>query len=150
MAIIRWRAGAVPEAWAGRANQWFDGDTIRVDGGPPGRVIRIFGIDAPEWGQTGAGAAWRFLRDSTLRTSVFVSPKGLDRFGRVVARLATYEIQDLGLALLTRGLVWWEWHFAPEDEEYRTAQFEARQRGLALWSRKPYGWAPWAWRRRHR
>jgi len=146
MAIIRWAPGTLPPPWAGRATQWFDGDTIRIDGGPPGRVIRIFGIDAPEWGQGGAGAAWRFLRDSTYRRVVFVSPSGLDRFGRVVACLGTYEIPDLGLALLNRGLVWWEWRYAPRENRYREAQAEARLRGVGLWACKPYAFAPWVWR----
>lgn len=150
MAITRFRPGTLPDPWVGVGRQWWDGDTLNVSGGPPGRIIRLYGIDAPEWGQAGAGAAWRFLRDSTLRGPVHVTPVALDRFARVVAKLATYEIPDIALALLLRGLVWWEYRWAPDEAGYRAALLKAREQALGLWHTKPYAFAPWVFRARKR
>ena len=147
MAIIRYRVGAVPEAWAGRVRKVFDGDTLAIDGGDVLGIVRLWGIDAPEWGQGGAGAAWRKLTVMAAQGPIFVSPRGLDRFGRVVAVCGTHEIADFGLSLLTAGLVWWEYRFAPVEVRYREAQGAARFEHIGLWLMRPYGWAPWVWRR---
>ena len=148
--LIRWRRGAVPGVWAGRARHWYDGDTLSIEKGGSGVVVRLWGIDAPEWGQAGAGAAWRELRLCTTGVPVVVWPVAFDRYGRVVARLATYEHPDVGLTLLARGVVWWEYRFAWREREYNEAQRDARSAGLGLWTSAPYGFAPWVWRQRRR
>jgi len=147
MAIIRYRDGAIPDPWVGRVRKVFDGDTLAIDGGAVLAVVRLWGIDAPEWGQTGAGAAWRKLRVMAGQGPVYVAPSGLDRFGRVVGACSTHEIGDFGLSLLKAGLVWWEFRFAPLEIQYREAQAAARLEHVGLWLMKPYGWAPWVWRR---
>ena len=147
MAIIRWTPGTIPSEWCGQARWWYDGDTLMVDGGPVRSCVRLWGIDAPEWGQAGAGAARDALRMMTRSTPVVISPVSIDQYGRIVARLGTHAVEDIGLALLRRGLVWWYWHFAPDCQEYKAAFAAARIEKLGLWASRPYAWAPWLWRR---
>jgi len=149
MAIIRWKPGSLPDPWVGRARHWYDGDTLFISDGPVRGTIRVFGIDAPEWGQAGAGAARDALRFATRQFPVQVTPIQLDRYGRVVARLATHTSADIGAALLRAGLVWWEHRYAPHVHAYKSLQADARRKQIGLWQSTPYAWAPWVWRRRH-
>lgn len=150
MAIIRWKTGVTPEAWAGRAVYWYDGDTLYVNGGAVRGVVRIWGIDAPEWGQTGCGEARAALRNITRNGPVVVTPIGIDRYGRIVAKIGAYACLDVGLYLLLQGLVWWEWRYAWRARDYQAAQAGARAAKRGLWVPGARNWAPWLWRRRRR
>lgn len=150
MAIIRFKEGAVPAPFWGRAVFWYDGDTVYVVGGPVRACVRLFGIDAPEWGQSGAGNARAGLQGLTKGVPVEVCPKGFDRYGRIVATLRTRAVADVGLCLLNFGLVWWEHRFAREASTYRDAQAAARAAHVGLWEGSSWGFAPWVFRRRRR
>lgn len=150
MAIIRWKTGTLPDPWVGLARHWYDGDTLYVTDNPGRGTIRIFGIDAPEWGQAGAGAARDALRIATRQFPVYVKPTQLDRYGRIVATLVTHTSNDVGADLLRQGLVWWENRYAPHMESYKELQKTAREKQIGLWKTTPYAWAPWIWRRNHR
>ena len=148
MAIIVWKTGTLPEPWSDIPSHYWDGDTIAIGAGPQRRIVRIFGIDAPEWGQTGAIDAQLALKSITDGCTVTVSPIEMDRYGRVIARLATSTHPDIALHLLQLGLVWWEYRWAPGALEYRDAQKQARREKLGLWRLTDYGFAPWEFRRR--
>jgi endonuclease YncB( thermonuclease family) len=129
---------------------WYDGDTVYMLGGAVRGVVRLYGIDAPERGQRGFGAARDALKLWTVRGPVVVTPVQLDRYGRIVAHLVDRDGGDVGLRLLEAGLVWWEYRWAAGAVGYKAAQAAARAAGVGLWASRPWGWAPWVWRRRQR
>lgn len=77
-----------------------DGDTLRV-----GSVtVRLWGIDAPEWNETGGAAATTFLRGLVWARTVVCHPvsKQSDPYGRVVAQCFVGSV-DLAGALVEAG-----------------------------------------------
>src|SRR5215218_1371902 len=101
-------SSAAPEIIAGRASV-IDGDTIEIRG----ERIRLFGIDAPEAGQTCRGAKGEEYRcgqkaalvlDARIGDGVVTCErKDRDRYGRTVAVCRVYG-EDLGAWMV--GLGW--------------------------------------------
>src|SRR3954447_23103898 len=93
-------SSAAPEIIAGRASV-IDGDTLEIRG----ERIRLFGIDAPESGQTCLDAKGRSYRcgqkaalvlDARIGEGVVICErKDSDRYGRTVALCRVYG-EDLG------------------------------------------------------
>lgn len=150
VAIVAWKPGLLPGSFRARVVHAFDGDTISVRPCPVRSVVRVYGIDAPEWGQAGALEAQRALLALARSGQLLVEPLQLDRFGRIVARLHAFPVGDVGLELLRHGLVWWEHRFAPDAHLYREAQRVARLAKIGLWRTTPYAFAPWVHRSRTR
>lgn len=88
-------AAAPPPAAAGPSGviRVHDGDTFSLGV----QRIRIRGLDAPERGQPGSGAATRRLADLLRRGPVTIVPVGRDLYGRVVADVyvAGWNVADL-------------------------------------------------------
>ncbi|QQA41330.1 thermonuclease family protein [Pelagovum pacificum] len=113
-----------------------DGDTFEVAGAD----IRLFGIDAPEQGQTCTrddGATWDCGAWVTAVTEATFGGEAarcveqdIDRYGRIVA-ICTAGGVDVGDWLVTNGLA-----FAYRDYSmmYDTAEKDAAVRGAGLWS----------------
>ena len=112
-----------------------DGDTLEV----AGTRIRLFGIDAPEAGQScrdHAGRVWDCGAHATRRLADLAVGKlrcearDTDRYGRVVAR-CTAAGRDLAAVLVAEGAV-----FAYErySREYLAAEAQARAAGRGLWA----------------
>ena len=148
MARVVWKPGAVPPKWHGRVQWWYDGDTLLVRDGALRHVVRLFGCDAPEVGQQGFALAREFLRGRTDKGNCEVTPICLDRYGRVVARLRSPGNLDVSLELIAAGMAWHDVRYARLETAYAAAQEAARAAKLGIWSRIPWGFAPWVWRRR--
>ena len=104
-----------------RAVAVIDGDTFV--GSKDARVVRLWGVDAPELDQ----------------------PKG-DSWGRLVAIARRGKEIDIGLELIKMGLAWHDPRYAPKAKEYAEAEAEARKAKRGLWSDdKPV--SPWDWRK---
>lgn len=107
-----------------------DGDTLdlRVDGGV--QVIRLAGIDAPEYHQvcrTAQGGEWPCGRAARAQLEALVRVRPLscttqtrDQYRRKISTCATPTTPDLGAAMVTAGL-------AISPEERGTARYEAEQ-----------------------
>ncbi|MGD9538790.1 MAG: thermonuclease family protein [Alphaproteobacteria bacterium] len=133
-------------ALAGTASV-IDGDTIEVHG----QRIRLFGIDAPEDGQTcrnAAGKAYRCgqvaalaLADRIGRATVACEERDVDRYGRIVAvcRLGTL---DLNAWLVAEGLAIDYPQYS--NGMYAGEQAEAQAARRGLWAGEFV--APWEWR----
>lgn len=98
---------AAPTSAAERVARVIDGDTIRMESG---EVIRMLGVDAPEYGHHARCAAERDLA-ARARHLVVVAVEGgvdlerrrRDRYGRTLARVTVAGL-DLALALIELGL----------------------------------------------
>lgn len=142
-----------------------DGDTLKVrcqDRGPQPTIVRLVAIDAPERDQPFGWRAKKSLSEMALRKPVRLDCRDKkDRYGRALCTAwvtpascpSCSTTLDLGHAMLTLGLAWWEPRFAREQPpqqrgQYEFAQFEARSKRAGLW-RDADAVAPWDWRREH-
>lgn len=128
-----------------RAVACIDGDTFV--GSKDSRVVRLWGIDAPEMDQPWGNVAKSALIALTHRRQLAIDPKG-NSWGRLVGIARRGKEVDVGLELIKMGLAWHDPRYAPKAKEYAEAEAEARKARRGLWSDdKPI--APWEWRRQH-
>lgn len=133
--------GGVPEV--------IDGDRIAVDG----RIVRLYGIDAPEPGQTcrtGRGRPYdcgeaaqamlrRLIGPNDVTCTVYSSPSGMDA---MVGRCNAGGV-DLGGALVARG---WAWRLPSLSDRYGREQSMAQAHRRGIWSGPNV--PAWTWRAR--
>lgn len=129
-----------------RVGEVYDGDTLamRCDNGK--LKVRVWGIDAPEMGQSPWGGQSRDrLQDLLSHDAIRVKVVDTDRYGRTVARLYDNE-QDIGLALVRQGqaVVYSQYN---NSADYRKAQEQARRQRLGVWSQQGAQQEPWEWRK---
>src|SRR3954462_1058224 len=126
---------AASELIAGRAAV-IDGDTLEIHG----ERIRLFGIDAPESGQTCLDAKGQRYRcgqkaalvlDARIGAGVVTCErKGMDRYSRMVALCRVFG-EDLGAWMV--GLAW-ALASRADSTRYVAAEELARSRGLGMWA----------------
>jgi endonuclease YncB( thermonuclease family) len=130
MTIVAMTLTAAP-ANAARVDYVVDGDTIRLKSGA---YVRLIGIDTPEVGECGYGAAKRKLDrmiGSTVRLPNPSSVQDEDRYGRLLRYVMDGD-RDTGLVLLRQGLAkarydgldGYDWH--PRQSRYRAADANNR------------------------
>lgn len=122
-----------------------DGDTCRVQfaNGAP-FTVRIADIDAPEIKQRDGTWAALTLQSLLEHRPVIIGIKGVDRYGRSVARV-TANGTDVASYMVANGAAWHYYLFTTRGELAGIqAQAKAERRGL--WgAASPV--APWDWRR---
>lgn len=92
-----------PERKYGRVSYIFDGDTLQIQGMKP--RIRLWGVDAPEVGRKGAGAATTALEKLSKGKKVSYIPIDTDTYGRVVARVFLSDGREINCLLIGQGVV---------------------------------------------
>ena len=132
----------------GRASV-IDGDTIEIRG----QRIRLFGIDAPEGGQTCQDAGGRTYRCGSERPRRLTTgsaavrstatPQDTDRYGRVVAICRAWG-EDLNAWVAGLG---WALAYRAYSMRYVPAEDHARARRAGMWAGEFM--PPWEWRRSH-
>jgi endonuclease YncB( thermonuclease family) len=153
---------------AGRLVRVVDGDTVvvRLFGlfGPYNTPIRLSAIDAPELGQPGGVAAAQalraFLSTALPRNTVYVTVRGVDRYGRLIGDVAirTYCptirnplricLLDAGTFMVRNGYAWAIPRYGA-GPNLLTLWRRARRRRVGIWRRRrPV--RPSTWRRRRR
>ena len=125
-----------------------DGDTIEIHG----KRIRLFGIDAPEGGQTctvqgkatpcGRRAAFA-LSGKIGRQVVECRPKDEDRYGRVVA-VCSVGGEDVNAWMVAQG---WALAYRYYSHDYVGQERSASKARLGLWQGEFE--RPWEWRRKN-
>lgn len=113
-----------------------DGDTLFHEG----TRIRLQGIDAPELAQAGGEDAKKHLIRLIGAGPVRVEPRGVDLYGRTVARVSRGPV-DLGREMVASG------YAISKDPSYSSAERGARWGRKGMWSRGGIS-DPAAWRRR--
>ena len=112
-----------------------DGDSLTIDG----TRVRLFGIDAPEAGQTchRAGVAWacgdaatRELRALISDQTVHCRGKGTDSYGRTLAVCFVRDV-ELNRTLVEYG---WAMAFREYSQDYVAVETLAQARKLGIWS----------------
>ena len=136
------------ERLIGRASV-VDGDTIEIHG----KRVRLFGVDAPEAGQTCQGADHKHFRCGQKAASVLdarigegvvtCEPKDADQYGRTVAICRVYG-EDLGAWMVGLG---WAVAYRTYSTRYVPAEDLAKGRKAGMWAGSFI--APREWRRAH-
>jgi hypothetical protein len=113
--------------------------------------VRLFGVDAPETGQScgdASGGQWDCGAAARARLEALIDAGEVacaaverDRHGRVVARCAAGGL-DLGATLVAEGLAW---AYLDYSDAYAELEAGARAAGLGVWQGPAT--VAWDWRR---
>jgi micrococcal nuclease len=141
--------GEAPEGVTGTVVKVTDGDTITIADDQGKTRVRLLGIDAPELAHNGQPAACgadaardRLAELLPLGTTVTITldPRSdpVDRYGRVLGRVAADGLPDAALAMIELGMVEaWVPAGEPDPErqgDYREAEAQARANQVGSWA----------------
>jgi endonuclease YncB( thermonuclease family) len=135
------------ESITGKVIWVYDGDTFLLQNGQNSVEIRLWGIDAPEYKQSGGREATKFLIRLIKGRDVKVEKIDQDSYGRIVAKVY-FEDVYINLEIIKNGHAWWYQHYAPKARAFREAEAVARDQKAGLW-RDPNPIDPREWREQH-
>jgi endonuclease YncB( thermonuclease family) len=120
-----------------------DGDSLIISG----RECRLYGIDAPEYGQPHGKASrecLNFLEEERVRVHTVTAS---DDYGRAVVLVRAGE-ELVNARVVARGCAWVLGRYCnlPVCADLRRLEDRAREAGLGLWA-EPDPMPPWLWRR---
>ena len=123
-----------------------DGDSITVLTPINKQIlIRLYGIDCPEIGQSFGLKAKEFTSGLCFGMTIQYRLLGIDRFDRTVATVYLDDGKELNLEILKAGLAWhYERYLKRQD--YAGVEEKARKAGIGLWVNSD-ATPPWEWRR---
>lgn len=137
------KAGEPSAEKEGTCLKVLDGDTIifREAGAVDSIKIRLWGIDAPEKGQTFGAEATRKLARLIEHKSVLLrfheeareSAEGRDGYSRDLATIFR-KGRNINLELVKGGYAWHYAYYAAEETELAEAERQARADGRGLWA----------------
>jgi endonuclease YncB( thermonuclease family) len=136
-------------AWKGVVTRVLDGDSFQVRYDRSTKDIRLYGIDCPEYRQTGWTQAKKATQNLVRNRWVDIHPMDVDRYGRTVA-LVRVEGRLLNADLVRNG---WAWvsprycHAQPLCRQLTAWQKQARQERRGIW-REKQPVPPWVWKQR--
>lgn len=125
-----------------------DGDTIKVILDGKEERIRLYGIDAPEDGQTFGKASTKQLKNILANTSPSIEVKDKDKYGRLVANIWIGD-RNVNQDMVRQGYAWVYRKYCNEDfcENWLRLEEQAKLDRKGLWLEKnPV--PPWEWRKR--
>ncbi len=123
-----------------------DGDTIHVQRGSTTKVIRLWGVDAPEWDQPYSIEAKRFLQHLLLNQTVGIQHLYTDDYARSIA-LVIYKKVNINHLLVKNGYAWVHDLYCKESVciQWKKTEKQAREDGKGLWA-SPNPVSPWEWK----
>lgn len=144
-------AAAAQGVVIGQVSKVHDGDTVTIVQHDGQMLLRLAAIDAPEPDQAFGSESHDSLVACALGRVAVVEVQGTDRHGRTLGILHAAGT-DCGLVQLRTGLAWFYRQYAHEQPsrrrlDYRSAEREARKRGIGLWAQGDDAQAPWTYRR---
>lgn len=140
-------AGDQDSPWTGRVVAVYDGDTLLVRRGRSRVMIRLHGVDAPEWEQRYGPSAGNFVANLLLYEDVTIHPVVRDFYDRTVALVELEDGRVLNEVLLDRGYAWVYRSYIWGSMRYRYLDKErdARDDHRGLW-RDDDPTPPWRYR----
>lgn len=123
-----------------------DGDSIKVRDGRKKYEIRLYGIDAPEYGQPYGAKAKKLVKKTILRKKVHVIPVERDKYNRLVA-IILYDGKSINKRLISSGLAWYYPKYCKMRvcRDWRKEWKKAQKRRRNIWKNSSAK-APWKWR----
>jgi endonuclease YncB( thermonuclease family) len=135
-----------------RVTRVIDGDSfeIKIREENTSQVVRIYGIDAPEFGQPIYNTARSKLNKILKDKDVVIEILGVDDYQRFVAKVFINEGQnrqtDVAAKMLKRGMAW---AIRGKDRgltQYLTFEKTARDNKTGIWKEEASPTPPWAYR----
>lgn len=125
-----------------KAIRVIDGDSLLVqtENSKEPLVVRIRGIDSPEFDQVGGKGAKELLTALVDGRELEISNLGTDKFGRTLADIS-YKDENLGEELVQRGAAWAA-PYAP-DTKMEKAEEQARKEKRGIWKAPGQRKEPW-------
>lgn len=136
------------QTWVGRVVRVQDGDSVlvRVPGRTQPVAVRLQGLDAPELCQKGGLQSKQALEDLLANQEVTVIERGLDSYGRTLARIQLRG-RDVGRQLVAQGHAW-SYRQGDDLGPYAAEQRQARAARIGVFAQaRPE--PPRAFRQRH-
>lgn len=122
------------ETFRGVVTHVTDGDTVWVRPASGGETvqIRLLDLDAPEGCQLYGAESKQALRERVLHENVRVRTRGVDDYGRQLARLE-HRREDVGGWLVRHGYAW-SMSYQGRPGAYARQEAQARAERRGLWS----------------
>jgi len=129
----------------------YDGDTLLVERGSVRKLIRLHGVDAPEWEQRWGHTSGNRVAQLCLWEWVEVTAVMQDWYDRDVSLVRLPDGRLLQTVLLEEGLAWvyrrYMWGAA--EDEWLMIERDARIQHEGLWHdddpTPPWTWRNWRW-----
>ncbi len=139
------------QPFTGTVTRVIDGDTLEARVGGTLLKIRLWGVDAPEMGQTNGAWAHSYLEELAPPDSrIAVHPVSMDRYGRVVAVIGKAEDPGgwaLNVKVTVFGQAYHVDRFQSESNVcLKEAEKAARSMGAGVWKHGG-GVRPWEYRK---
>jgi len=145
--LIGIAAIACGQACACSVSAVHDGDTLTYACNSTRTTVRLMEIDAPEASQPHGAQSTRALSRLCLGRVATITPSGLDRYGRTLARVQCNH-RDASLHQVRGGHAWAFDRYLT-DPAIKAAEADARQHRRGLW-RQSSPTPPWDYRKAHR
>jgi endonuclease YncB( thermonuclease family) len=140
-------AVAMEQPYDARVSRSIDGDSLAIEERGKTYQVRLWGIDAPEWGQPFSVEAREVSRKLVKGRRIIIRPQYRDRYDRIVA-IVEVNGQLLNEEMVRRGMAWVSNRYCNEDicNDWRDLEKTARQDGTGLWADDD-AVAPWEWKK---
>lgn len=128
-----------------------DGDSIVISEGEKTIMVRLWGIDTPEYRQPYSNVAKKVTKKLLLYKIVDLQVKDQDRYGRIVAMVKMKNGEYVNELLVKQGYAWVHVYYCREPicETWNNYQEKAREKKLGLWKdANPV--APWVWKQNNK
>jgi endonuclease YncB( thermonuclease family) len=129
-----------------RAGSVIDGDSIMVNKDNQDIVVRLFGIDSPEYDQPGSKAARRHSAALVKGKSLVLEVMDHDAYGRTVALVSAGSL-SINEEQVRAGQAWVHPRYCRIGicDRWRELQQQACSRKIGLWQQQ-HPMAPWRWK----
>lgn len=137
------------EEQVGRVVKVIDGDTFDLLTKSNQKIrVRLFGIDAPERGQTFNVKAKEYTASLLAGKDVRLVVNRKDQYGRIVADVYLTDGTHVNAQIIKAGFAW---HYKTYNDDPALAQLEieARKKRIGLWQ-DAHPQPPWEYRKQKR
>ncbi len=130
-----------------------DGDSLLVVEKKSGKKIevRLWGVDAPEWGQSYSKVSRRFLSRKVLKKKCTLKKMGYDKYHRLLAIVYPGNGKDqesINGLVVKKGMAWVYTKYCERKicKKWQKFQNKAKRNKIGLWKvKRPV--PPWKWRK---
>ena len=133
-------------AWSGKVVSVSDGDMLKVLHDGKEEIIRLYGIDTPDNGQSAGLKAKELTSVLIAGRNIEVESKDVDKYGRTVG-LVRVDGAVLNEMIIRNGYAWVYHQYCDEKfcSDWVKTEGEARRQKKGMWSEDNVV-PPWEWR----
>ncbi len=134
---------AAIKAYEAKVDEIYDGDSFSIVHKNITKTVRLYGIDAPELGQSFYTASKDSLKKMIADKKIIIYPIKVDKYGRTIAKVYLYDIIDdkrklvyVNYEQILGGYAWFYQRYALKNEKYYPiAEKKAQLNKVGIWSK---------------